>query len=162
MCLDKRLVEYVLSLPMTLTFDGCGTGCFETGLCVVPGFLRHVGVPHLSSQVGVNEMFCFCVKHRPGRVLMSKAADPPYAPRDCVGLGSERMARGVGPGTQMQMEGVALCCGASRAHGGGGGGTKTQRGSLDGLRTEVWGQPKPSNDPRNNQHNPNTPTTGRR
>ena len=25
---------------------------------------------------------------------------------------------------------------------------------MDGLRTEVWGQPKPSNDPRNNQHNP--------
>ena len=32
---------------------------------------------------------------------------------------------------------------------------------VDGLRTEVWGQQKQSNDPRNNQHNPNTPTTGR-
>ena len=29
-------------------------------------------------------------------------------------------------------------------------------------RTEVWGQQKRSNDPCNNQHNPNTPTTGRR
>ena len=26
---------------------------------------------------------------------------------------------------------------------------------VDGLRTEVWGQQKQSNDPRNNQHNPN-------
>ena len=33
---------------------------------------------------------------------------------------------------------------------------------VDGLRTEVCGQQKQSNDPRNNQHNPNTPTTGRR
>ena len=33
---------------------------------------------------------------------------------------------------------------------------------VDGLRTEVWGQQKQSSDPRNNQHNPNTPTTGRR
>ena len=28
------------------------------------------------------------------------------------------------------------------------------RQALDGLRTEVWGQQKQSNDPRNNQHNP--------
>ena len=33
---------------------------------------------------------------------------------------------------------------------------------VDGLRTEVWGQQKQPNDPYNNQHNPNTPTTGRR
>ena len=33
---------------------------------------------------------------------------------------------------------------------------------MDGLRTEVCGQQKQSNDPRNNQHNPNTPTTGPR
>ena len=33
---------------------------------------------------------------------------------------------------------------------------------VDGLRTEVWGEQKQSNDPRNEQHNPNTPTTGRR
>ena len=32
---------------------------------------------------------------------------------------------------------------------------------VDGLRT-VCGQQKQSNDPRNNQHNPNTPTIGRR
>ena len=32
---------------------------------------------------------------------------------------------------------------------------------VDGLRTEVWGRQKKSNDPRNNQHNPNTPITGR-
>ena len=25
---------------------------------------------------------------------------------------------------------------------------------MDGLRTEAWGQQKQSNDPRNNQHNP--------
>ena len=30
---------------------------------------------------------------------------------------------------------------------------------MDGLRTEVCGQQKQSNDPRNNQHNPNTPTS---
>ena len=36
------------------------------------------------------------------------------------------------------------------------------RQAVDVLRTEVWGQQKPSNDPRNNQHSPNTPTTGRR
>ena len=29
---------------------------------------------------------------------------------------------------------------------------------VDGLRTEVCGQQKQSNDPRNNQHNLNTPT----
>ena len=33
---------------------------------------------------------------------------------------------------------------------------------VDSLRTEVCGQQKQSNEPRNNQHNPNTPTTGRR
>ena len=33
---------------------------------------------------------------------------------------------------------------------------------VDRLRTEVWGQQKQSHAPRNNQHNPNTPTTGRR
>ena len=33
---------------------------------------------------------------------------------------------------------------------------------VDGLRPEVWGQQKQSNDPRNNQHNSSTPTTGRR
>ena len=33
---------------------------------------------------------------------------------------------------------------------------------VDGLRTKVWGQQKQSNDPRNSQHNPKTPTTGRR
>ena len=37
----------------------------------------------------------------------------------------------------------------------------TARQAMDGLRTEVWGQQKHSNDPRNNQHNPNTPTIGR-
>ena len=31
-----------------------------------------------------------------------------------------------------------------------------------GLRTEVWGQQRQSNDPRNNQHNPSAPPTGRR
>ena len=31
---------------------------------------------------------------------------------------------------------------------------------LDGLRTEVWGQQKPSNDPRHIQHSPGTPTAG--
>ena len=36
----------------------------------------------------------------------------------------------------------------------------TARQVVDGLRTEVCGQQKQSNDPRNNQHNPNTPTTG--
>ena len=30
----------------------------------------------------------------------------------------------------------------------------TERQVVDGLRTEVWGQQKQSNDPRNNQHNP--------
>ena len=38
----------------------------------------------------------------------------------------------------------------------------TVRQVVDGPRTEVWGQQKQSNDPRNNQHNPNTPTTRRR
>ena len=33
---------------------------------------------------------------------------------------------------------------------------------MDGLWTEVCGQQKQSNDPHNNQYNPNTPTTGRR
>ena len=33
---------------------------------------------------------------------------------------------------------------------------------VDGLRTEVCGQQKQSNHPRNNQKNPNTPTTARR
>ena len=33
---------------------------------------------------------------------------------------------------------------------------------VDGLWTEVCGQQKESNDPRNNQHSPNTPTTGLR
>ena len=33
---------------------------------------------------------------------------------------------------------------------------------VDGLRMEVWGQQKQSNDPRNNQHNPSAPTTGLR
>ena len=46
--------------------------------------------------------------------------------------------------------------------GGGGGHGKTERQVVDGLRTEVCGQQKQSNDPHNNQHNPNTPTTGRR
>ena len=32
----------------------------------------------------------------------------------------------------------------------------------DGLRTEVWGQQKQSNNPHNNQHILNTPTTGHR
>ena len=32
---------------------------------------------------------------------------------------------------------------------------------MGGLRTEVCGQQKQSTDPRNNQHNLNTPTTGR-
>ena len=38
----------------------------------------------------------------------------------------------------------------------------TARQVMDGLRTEVCGQQKQSNDPRNNQYNLNTPTTGRR
>ena len=33
---------------------------------------------------------------------------------------------------------------------------------VDGLGTEMCGQQKQSNDPRNNQHSPNTPTTGLR
>ena len=33
---------------------------------------------------------------------------------------------------------------------------------MDGLRTEVCGRQKQSNDPRNNQHSPGTPTTGLR
>ena len=36
----------------------------------------------------------------------------------------------------------------------------TARQVVDGLRTEVCGQRKQPNDPHNNQHNPNTPTTG--
>ena len=43
-----------------------------------------------------------------------------------------------------------------RAHG------NAARQVVDGLRTEVCGQQKQSNDPCNNQHNPNMPTTGRR
>ena len=38
--------------------------------------------------------------------------------------------------------------GGAHAHG------NTERPVVGGRRTEVWGQPKPSNDPRNNQHNP--------
>ena len=38
----------------------------------------------------------------------------------------------------------------------------TERQVVDSLRTEVCGQQNQSNDPRNNQHKPNTPTTGRR
>ena len=37
----------------------------------------------------------------------------------------------------------------------------TARQVMDGLWTEVRGQQKQSNNPGNNQHNPNTPTTGR-
>ena len=37
----------------------------------------------------------------------------------------------------------------------------TARQVMDGLWTEVRGQQKQSNDPGNNQHNLNTPTTGR-
>ena len=40
--------------------------------------------------------------------------------------------------------------------------TETQRGTLWTLRTEVCGQQKRSNNPHNNQHNLNMPTTGRR
>ena len=36
----------------------------------------------------------------------------------------------------------------------------TARQVVDGLRTEVCGQQKQSNNPRNNQHNPSTPKTG--
>ena len=38
----------------------------------------------------------------------------------------------------------------------------TERQVVDGLRTEVRGQQKQSNDPHNNQHNPSTSTTGHR
>ena len=38
----------------------------------------------------------------------------------------------------------------------------TARQAMDGLRMELCGQQKQSNDPRNNQHNLNTPATGRR
>ena len=38
----------------------------------------------------------------------------------------------------------------------------TERQIVDGLRTEVCGQQNQSNDPHNNQHNLNMPTTGRR
>ena len=37
----------------------------------------------------------------------------------------------------------------------------TERQVVDGLRTEVCGQQKQSNDPHNNQHNLSMPTTGR-
>ena len=33
-------------------------------------------------------------------------------------------------------------------------GGNAARRVVDGLRTEVWGQRKQSNDPHNNQHNP--------
>ena len=36
----------------------------------------------------------------------------------------------------------------------------TERQIMDGLWTEACGQQKQSNDPGNNQHNHNTPTTG--
>ena len=38
----------------------------------------------------------------------------------------------------------------------------TARQVMDGLRTEICGQQKQSNEPRNNQHILNTPATGRR
>ena len=38
----------------------------------------------------------------------------------------------------------------------------TERQGVDSLRTEVGGQQQQSNDPHNNQHNLNMPTTGRR
>ena len=38
----------------------------------------------------------------------------------------------------------------------------TARQAMDGLWTEARGQQKQSNDPSNNQHILNTPTTGRR
>ena len=38
----------------------------------------------------------------------------------------------------------------------------TARQVVDGRRTEVCGQHEQSNDPRNNQHNLGTPTTGHR
>ena len=49
--------------------------------------------------------------------------------------------------------------------GGGGGAGPHAHGNaarqvVGDLRTEVWGQQRQSNDPRNNQHSPNTPTTG--
>ena len=37
---------------------------------------------------------------------------------------------------------------------------RTARQAMDGLWTEARGQQKQSNDPGNNQHNLNTPTTG--
>ena len=50
--------------------------------------------------------------------------------------------------------------GGSTVPPGGGGGAARQ--ATDGLWTEVCGQQKQSNDPGNNQHILNTPTTGRR
>ena len=41
-------------------------------------------------------------------------------------------------------------------------GGNTARQVMDGLWTEARGRQKQSNDPANNQHNPNRPTTGRR
>ena len=39
---------------------------------------------------------------------------------------------------------------------------KRSSGGVDDRRAEVHGQQKPSNDPRSNQHNLGTPTTGHR
>ena len=44
---------------------------------------------------------------------------------------------------------------------GGGGGVMVTRQVMDGLWTEARGRQKQSNDPGNNQHNLNTPTTRR-
>ena len=55
--------------------------------------------------------------------------------------------------------------GGGGIHGGGGGAHahgNAARQVVEGLRTEVCGLQKQSNDPRTDQHIPNTPTTGRR
>ena len=60
-----------------------------------------------------------------------------------------------GPVKEQQPDGMSHGGGGAHAHG-------TAAGQVvDGLRTEARGQQKQSNDPGNNQHNPNTPNTGR-
>ena len=77
--------------------------------------------------------------------------------RICIYIPIPQRARPCGCVVQGHGGGGAACPveggGGAQAHG------NTERQVVDGLRTEVCGQQQ-SNNPHNNQHSPNTPTTG--
>ena len=80
-------------------------------------------------------------------------------PRPGEGGGRHAHARPTGWGAQgVDRRYNARRSGAPGPHAHGNVGTQV----VDDCRAEVHGQRKPSNDPRSNQHNPSTPTTGHR